>query len=407
MTLYYLGEMTTEEISRFLGVSTSAIKLRLHRARQRLQKEETMIREALSNFKLSPYLTDNIIEKVRHVKPTTPSGSKPFIPWVIGASSIALIVLMFGLGSQYLAYFQQPYSLDSQSELAMELIDTPIVLNLEAKLDVQNQLGKESDDPSKSSRNGDGQESNQVLSDKGNYTEWRLPENAKARLGKGTVSGMAYSPISSRLAVASSIGVWICDAHTGKELALLTGHANSVRAVTLSPDGVTVAGGLGENTIRIWDIRTGKQNVTLTGHSGDIRTLAYSPDGKTLASAGDEKIIRLWDPITGQLKQSLSDHGGAVYSIAFSLDGETIASGSWDHTVRLWNTETGKLKNTLVGHTEWIFSVAFSPDGKFLQVQVGITQFVCGTLSLDNTSSPYPITWDRTPQLPLVQTIVQ
>jgi len=45
ITLYYLGEMTCEEISEFLGVSVSAIKDRLHRARQRLKKEEPMIRD--------------------------------------------------------------------------------------------------------------------------------------------------------------------------------------------------------------------------------------------------------------------------------------------------------------------------------------------------------------------------
>ena len=38
ITLYYLGEMTYEEISEFLGVSVSAIKNRLYRARQRLKR---------------------------------------------------------------------------------------------------------------------------------------------------------------------------------------------------------------------------------------------------------------------------------------------------------------------------------------------------------------------------------
>ena len=41
MTLHYLGEMTVEEISKFLGVSAGTIKSRLQRARNRLQKEET------------------------------------------------------------------------------------------------------------------------------------------------------------------------------------------------------------------------------------------------------------------------------------------------------------------------------------------------------------------------------
>ncbi|RKU21918.1 hypothetical protein C6499_20505, partial [Candidatus Poribacteria bacterium] len=59
ITLYYFGEMTCEEISRFLGVSTSAIKSRLSRARRRLKKEEPMIREALNNFQISANLTEN------------------------------------------------------------------------------------------------------------------------------------------------------------------------------------------------------------------------------------------------------------------------------------------------------------------------------------------------------------
>ena len=50
ITLHYLGGMTYEEISNFLGVSEATIRNRLYRARRRLKKEEPMIREALGNF---------------------------------------------------------------------------------------------------------------------------------------------------------------------------------------------------------------------------------------------------------------------------------------------------------------------------------------------------------------------
>ncbi len=141
ITLYYLGGMTYEEISRFLGVSISSIKNRLYRARQHLKKEETMIREALDHFQISPNLTDNIMREVARLKPATSSGSKPLVPWAIAASSAILIVLMLGIGSQYLARFQQPYSLDAQAEMAVELVDTPIVLNVDAKPDVRREFG--------------------------------------------------------------------------------------------------------------------------------------------------------------------------------------------------------------------------------------------------------------------------
>ncbi len=140
MTLHYLGEMTVEEISKFLGVSAGTIKSRLQRARHRLQKEETMIREALEHFQLSPNLTDNIMQEVSRLKPT-PSVSNPLVPWAIAATSAILIVLMLGIGSQQLFRFQQPYTLDAQTEMKVELVDTPIVLNLEATPDIRRQLG--------------------------------------------------------------------------------------------------------------------------------------------------------------------------------------------------------------------------------------------------------------------------
>ena len=425
MTLHYFGDMTCEEISRFLGVSTSAIKLRLHRARQRLQKEEPMIREALSNFQLSPNLTENIMQKVERIKPTAPSGSKPLVQWVLGASTALLIALMLGMGSQYLARFQQPYSLDSQSETTVELIDAPIVQNLEAIPDIQNQLGENSDDPGK----GDGteQESNQVLSDKGDYTEWGLPKEAKARLGKGKITGnIAYSPDGTRMAVASHIGVWIYDAQSGEEIdflwsvgplvrlltnkkinlsggepgwitcmsfspdskilatgnwdhtivlwnvttkqqiAALTGLRNKVNSkvysISFSADGKTLASGHQDGTVRMWNVETVKQEKVFTGHTSPVRGISFSPtDNKILVSGSWDKL-RLWDVVTGENKTMWTD----VLSVSFSADGKIFASGHGDNTVRLWNVATGENKAGLKGHTGPVTTLGFSPDGTTL-----------------------------------------
>ena len=51
--LYYLAEMTCEEISKFLGVSPNTIKSRLSRARRRLKKEAEAIEHTLCSFRLS------------------------------------------------------------------------------------------------------------------------------------------------------------------------------------------------------------------------------------------------------------------------------------------------------------------------------------------------------------------
>ncbi len=142
VTLHYFGEMSSTEIGAFLGVSANTIRSRLRRAQQRLKKDEPMIREALANFQITPHLTENIMREIARMKPVAPSGSKPLVPWAITVSTVAVVFLMLGVGShQYLSRVQKPYSFDAMSEMTVELIEAPVVLNLESKPDIRNQLG--------------------------------------------------------------------------------------------------------------------------------------------------------------------------------------------------------------------------------------------------------------------------
>ena len=90
------------------------------------------------------------------------------------------------------------------------------------------------------------------------YTRWHLPEGALARLGKGSIGwgdrAVAYSPDGTRIAVATSIGIWLYDAVTGAEVALLTGHMSGCTSLSYSPDGQTLASGSDDGTILLWDM---------------------------------------------------------------------------------------------------------------------------------------------------------
>lgn len=142
MTLYYLGEMTCESISKFLGVSQNTIKSRLNRARNRLKKDEDLIIENLNSFKLPSHMADNIMKKVKNQNPpTTPIGSKPVVPLAISSISIVLVLLLMGIGSQRLHQIQQPYSLTGASENTIEIVDAHIVLDLPSKPVVKNLIG--------------------------------------------------------------------------------------------------------------------------------------------------------------------------------------------------------------------------------------------------------------------------
>ncbi|MDE0554484.1 MAG: sigma-70 family RNA polymerase sigma factor, partial [Candidatus Poribacteria bacterium] len=141
--LYYLSEMTTKEIGKFLGVSANTITSRLQRARKRLEKhEELLIREILGSFQLPPNLTENIMRQVADMKPIPPSVGKSLTPWIAFGTATLLITLMLGATNQYLARFQKPYSFEARSERTVEIIDAPITLDTDSKPALRNQAGR-------------------------------------------------------------------------------------------------------------------------------------------------------------------------------------------------------------------------------------------------------------------------
>ena len=146
ITLYYFGEMTCEEISKFLGVSANTIKSRLSRARQRLKKEEPLIQEVLGTFQISPNLTESIVQAVKDkggsIKPAPATKTKLITPWVTAASTLTLIALILGIGNEYIARFQQPYSLEATSEMKVDIVEVPLIPIRKANPALKTQLGR-------------------------------------------------------------------------------------------------------------------------------------------------------------------------------------------------------------------------------------------------------------------------
>ena len=238
------------------------------------------------------------------------------------------------------------------------------------------------------------------------YTRWNLPEGAKARLGTGAINDIQFSPDGTRLAVASSIGIWIYDAHTGEELNLLTGHKGSVSSIAYSPNGHLLASGSRDDTVRLWDAKRGMPLKTLRIYafqSFGVYSVAFQNDGRILASGGctdvifegtqmvgEEHGVFLWkaEIDLSETKHGLRtvprdvliktlQHKGFAKSVAFSSDGYHLASGSENGTVRLWDTKSGELLKTLnmpeslLTDTKAVESIAFCGDGRILASGAG------------------------------------
>ena len=144
VTLFYLGEMTAKEIGKFLGVSVNTIKSRLRRGRERLQErqEELVVSETLGSIPFPAHVTERIMQEVANMKPISPPVGKPLLPWAAVGTAAVLVILLLGMSNAYLARFQKPYSFEAQSEPTIEIIDTPIILDIAAKPAVQNRVGR-------------------------------------------------------------------------------------------------------------------------------------------------------------------------------------------------------------------------------------------------------------------------
>ena len=367
ITLYYFGEMSSAEIGEFLGVSANTIRSRLRRAQQRLKEEEPMIREALDNFQITPHLTENIMREISRMKPLAPSGSKPLVPWAIAASTLAVVFMMLGAGSRYLERFQKPYSFAATSEMTVKLIEAPVVLEREFKPDVRTQLGSSTASGNSTAFEQQPDEgpvvlaaakSNETVKD---YAQWELPEKAKARLGKGGINVIEFSPDGTQLAVGSNIGIWLYDVETGKELSLFTGKC---LCLAFSPDGRFLAnsgGYSGETEIRVWEIATGRE-MSLTDLYASASALRFSSDGKTLVSlsssgnavsrlnveTGRGKTKHLKSGVFGLGIFDSEDLGSGVYAITH----DKVAIGGTDGKIKLWDVVTRKKLSTLRGHMD-------------------------------------------------------
>ena len=212
------------------------------------------------------------------------------------------------------------------------------------------------------------------LSDAQDYQTWGLPDGAKARLGKGWISDIAYSPDGTRLAVASSIGIWIYDTETLAEVALLTGHTGYVNALAYSPDPdrkILISGGA-DSTVRVWNTDTGELLHTFE-HNGSVVDVAFSPDGKMFGMFGGVKYerdhtLRLWDAHTLQPLLSFQSSRAATSirdatCLAFSSDSKwiAVATPGYRGNVHIWDVSTGERVGAVL--RGWVRSIAFSSDG--------------------------------------------
>jgi WD40 repeat protein/serine/threonine protein kinase len=179
----------------------------------------------------------------------------------------------------------------------------------------------------------------------------------------------------------------------------LKGHRDHVRAVAVSPDGLTVVSASEDGDLRFWSPDLGRALARISvGHGssngeliavacGDgavqlrescsgtvvrewtdptrrVTALAFDPTGQKLVIGTEAGAISVWEVQGGDELHVMLGHSARVNSVSISPDALVIASASRDGDVRLWSLSTGLELHRLSGHTSDVFAAIFSPDGR-------------------------------------------
>ena len=180
-----------------------------------------------------------------------------------------------------------------------------------------------------------------------------------------TCSILTFSPDGKVVASGFSSGVIrLWDIKTRKEMMLLKGHKDDVKALVFTPDGKTLISGSNDKKIIIWDSFKGESKKVMRAHWGTINSLSLNPSGTILASVSTDKRVKLWDSTRGWKK--IADekiHEDSIAVVKFSPVKDLYATASWDHTISLWEVGKEERLAELKGHFGPIYDISFSADG--------------------------------------------
>ena len=207
-------------------------------------------------------------------------------------------------------------------------------------------------------------------------TTWALPEGAIARLGKGIVRDVAFSPDSTYLAVATDIGLWWYELAKMQPVALWETERGMVSATTFSPDGQWIATGNADGIVKVLDTQNQQYIVEIgqrEGFNRGIAQLRFSPDGQYLAASRYHFApISVWSaktevPILNfTVEKPKRRYGYLPFPICFSHNGTLLAYMSCDNEILVKQIETGECIAHFSTHSSRVDSLVFSPCGQFL-----------------------------------------
>ena len=96
--------------------------------------------------------------------------------------------------------------------------------------------------------------------------------------------------VKDQLVIGDDQGLISYDPSTGTELVRFLGHDGPVRSVSLHPNGMSMASGGTDKSVRVWDTGEGSQSYCFeTGRR--VTSVAFSPQHQLAMAFADSQIM--------------------------------------------------------------------------------------------------------------------
>ena len=216
--------------------------------------------------------------------------------------------------------------------------------------------------------------------DDSDVATWALPEGAVARLGRGSVFDITFSPDEQYLAVGTRIGLWLYELSTLSPIALWETDKGYIQDVTFSPDSRWIAAHTLHEALRVWNIQNevciAEMEFTKKSDRFGLTKPVFSKDGERFVVFNKRREcnmkIQVWCPRTGtQLSETEIPSTHNAYPTCFSQDLNLLAGTCLDRDnqtvefIAVWCVETGE-QIVRFDWSERLKRLCFSPCGRFL-----------------------------------------
>jgi WD40 repeat protein len=220
--------------------------------------------------------------------------------------------------------------------------------------------------------------------------EFRELTTGQGLVGRHTkrIPSMAFNPAHNWIATGAEDGklaLWDLDAAQPRLIwEQDKTHSPDVHGISFSPDGTLLGSAGGDYAGRIWSVADMvgpnytpstpyhahkiKEIAVLSGHADSVFAIAFSPDRKHVATGGYDRAIFIWEfdglrvPVAARKDPrrtaTLTGNEGTIFALTYSDDGKLLMSGASDGGADLWDVEASRLLNRFTPGQDIIRAVA-------------------------------------------------